>query len=266
MDVVHLPPEVDGAERAFTALRTLLERDGDEIAAMVVEPLVQGASGMRMYDAELLREARALTRKHGVLLVFDEVFTGYGRTGSMWAADRAGVSPDMLCTAKGFTAGILPMAATLVTDELFRGFLGDPERAFYYGHTYCGHALGAAVAREVLKVFRDEEIIAGSRAKAQKITQMFERLGKLPGVHQARSLGMIGALDLGGAEALDVERDGGYLDESGWRVYEEALARGAYLRPLGNVVYTCPPLNIPDADLDELLAVIEASVNAVLAT
>ena len=265
MDVVHVPPEGDGAERAFLALQTLLERDGDRIAALVVEPLVQGAGGMRIYDAELLREARELTRKRGVLLVFDEVFTGYGRTGTMWAAERAGVSPDMLCTAKGFTAGILPMAATLVSEELFRGFLGSPERAFYYGHTYCGHALGAAVAREVLQVFRDENVIETSRPKARRIAETFERLGKLPGVERARSLGMIGALDLGTEGVLDVENDGGYLQESGWRVYEEALTRGAYLRPLGNVVYTCPPLNIDDADLDELLATIEASVTAVVA-
>lgn len=264
MDVVHVPPESNGPERAFGALRTLLERDGSKIAAMVVEPLVQGAGGMRVYESELLREARALTHAHGVPLVFDEVFTGYGRTGAMWAAERAGVNPDMLCTAKGFTSGILPMAATLVTDELFRGFLGDPDRAFYYGHTYCGHALGAAVAREVLKVFREENVIEGSIPKASRIKAAFDRLGELPGVSRSRSLGMIGALDLGSSVAIDVENDGGYLQESGWRVYEEALARGAYLRPLGNVVYTCPPLNIADSDLDELLSIIEASVQAVV--
>lgn len=267
MEVVHVEPSAGGAERAVHALSQLLEAEGEQIAALVVEPLVQGAGGMIVYNAELLRVARELTRKHGVLLVFDEVFTGYGRTGTFWAADQARVEPDMLCTAKGFTAGVLPMAATLVTDELFNGFLGAPDRAFYYGHTYCGHALGAAVAREVLNVFREEQVLAGVVKKAARISAAFEGLRSVPGVSNPRSLGMMGALNLGTA-GLDVEADGcapadGYLAQAGWRVYEEALALGAYLRPLGNVVYICPPLNIPDEDLDQLLSIVDQAVRAV---
>jgi len=192
-----------------------------------------------------------------VLLVVDEVFTGYGRTGPMWASEHAGVLPDILCTAKGFSGGMLPMAATLATERVFRAFLGDPERAFYYGHSYAGNPLGAAVAREVLAIYRDERILERAAPKAQRIAEAFRSLGDLPGVVRTRSLGMMGALDLAASAS--------YLGGAGWRVYEEARRRGAYLRPLGDVVYIAPPLNIPDDDLDELLGIVGESVRAAMA-
>ena len=242
----------DGYDAAFAALAELLERSPGEVAAVVLEPRVQGAAGMRMYDAAYLRRARALCDEHGALLVIDEVFTGYGRTGPMWACEAAGVAPDLLCVAKGFTGGMLPMAATLVTDRIFDAFLGAPDRAFYYGHSYCGNPLGAAVAREVLAVLRDEHILARAAPKAARIAAAFAELGAIPGATRPRALGMIGALDL---------RPGaGYLGELGWRAYAEARRLGAYLRPLGDVVYIAPPLNIPDADLEELLDIVRRSV------
>lgn len=254
MECVHVPPVADGHERAFAALAEVLETGSDEIAAVVLEPLVQGAAGMRVYDAELLKQARDLTARHDVFLVLDEVFSGYGRTGRMWASEHAGIAPDLLCTAKGFTGGMLPMAATLATDRIFQGFLGEPARAFHYGHTFCGNPLGAAVAREVLAVYRDEQIVENTRAKARMVADAFAGMRGLPGVVETRSFGMIGALDLAG--------DRGYHERAGWRVYAEALRRGAYLRPLGNVVYITPALNISDADLAELLAIVAESVKA----
>jgi adenosylmethionine-8-amino-7-oxononanoate aminotransferase len=150
---------------------------------------------------------------------------------------------------------MLPMSATLATERIFEGFLGDAERAFYYGHTFCGNPLGAAVAREVLHVFDDEQILARARPKARRIAAAFHSMESLPSVANTRSIGMIGALDLAG--------DAGYLADAGWRVFDEARKRGAYLRPLGNVVYITPALNIPDADLDELLATVRGSIEAV---
>jgi adenosylmethionine-8-amino-7-oxononanoate aminotransferase len=242
--------------RAFDALERLLAEGSDTIAAVVLEPLVQGAAGMRMYDASYLRHARALCDKHDVLLVIDEVFTGYGRTGPMWACEAAGIGPDLLCTAKGFTGGVLPMSATLASRRVFDAFLGSPERAFYYGHSFCGNPLGAAVAREVLAVLREERILENAAPKAARIREAFTSMeSRIDGVSHARSLGMIGALDLSGA---------GYLGELGWRVYAEARRRGAYLRPLGDVIYVAPPLTIPDADLEELLSIVEESVRAAL--
>jgi adenosylmethionine-8-amino-7-oxononanoate aminotransferase len=221
---------------------------------VIVEPIAQGAAGMRFYAPEFLRALRQLTRDHDVFLICDEVFTGYGRTGPFWASEHAELAPDLLCTAKGFTAGMLPMAATLASERIFSGFLGNAERAFYYGHTFCGNPLGAAVAREVLRVFADERVLEVAAGKAQRIARAFERFRELPGVSETRSLGMIGALDLQGAQ--------GYLEPKGWRVYREALRRGAYLRPLGNTIYITPSLNIPDAELDELLGIVEESVRA----
>jgi adenosylmethionine-8-amino-7-oxononanoate aminotransferase len=220
----------------------------------VVEPVLQGAAGMRSYDPAFLTAARELCDRHDVFLIFDEVFTGYGRSGPMWAAQHADVSPDLLCTAKGFTGGLLPMGATLATPRIFEGFTGLPARAFYYGHTFCGHPLGSAVALEVLRVFEEEKILENAKPKAARIAAAFDAMRGLPGVASTRALGMVGALDLAG--------DAGYLARTGWRVYEEALRRGAYLRPLGNVVYVTPSLNIPDPDLAELLAIVRESVEA----
>jgi len=254
MECLRVPAASDGFERAFAALTALLEAHGDQIAAVVLEPMVQGAAGMRMYDAEFLRRARALTAQHDVFLVLDEVFAGYGRTGPMWACEHAGVAPDLLCTAKGFTGGMLPMAATLATRRIFEGFFGGSERSFFYGHTFTGNPLGAAVALEVLRVYEEERVIERAAAKAERIRAAFVRFSELPGVANTRSLGMIGALDLQGRT--------GYLERGGLRVYHEALRRGAYLRPMGNVVYIAPSLNIPDADLDELLGIVEESLRS----
>jgi adenosylmethionine-8-amino-7-oxononanoate aminotransferase len=210
---------------------------------------------MRVYDAELLAELRRVTAEHDVFLVADEVFTGYGRTGTMWACDRAGISPDVMCLAKGFTAGILPMAATVATSRIFDGFRGGPERALYYGHTYCGHALGAAVAREVLKVYAEERVLEQIPAKAARIADTVAELAQLPGVIKPRALGMMGAVQLG--ESDD------YLARGGKRVAALAKSMGVYLRPLGNVVYIAPALNIGADELERLLAVVGECVQAV---
>lgn len=259
LECAHLPspgdPEV-GLERALDALETTVREGADTLAAVVLEPMVQGAAGMRIYDAGYLRRARELCDRHDVFLVADEVFAGYGRTGTFWACDHAGIAPDVLCTAKGFTGGMLPMAATVATERIFQGFLGDAERAFYYGHTFCGNPLGAAVAREVLRVYDEERILERAKPKAARIAEAFAAMGKLPGVVRTRALGMIGALDLEGGA--------GYLADAGWKVFAEARERGAYLRPLGNVVYVTPSLNVPDEDLDALLAIARESVEVVV--
>jgi adenosylmethionine-8-amino-7-oxononanoate aminotransferase len=258
LECIHVPPPRDPetADRCFEELERRVAAHADELAAIVFEPVVQGAAGMRIYDAEFLGHARRLCDRHDVFLVLDEVFTGYGRTGPMWAGEHAGVVPDMLCTAKGFSGGMLPMAATVTTERVFDGFTGDAERAFYYGHTFCGNPLGAAVALEVLRVFDDEKILERLVPKAARIAAAFQSMASLSSVADVRSIGMIGALDLAG--------DAGYLADAGWRVFEEARARGAYLRPLGNVVYVTPSLNISDRDLEQLLEIVRESVEAAM--
>ena len=259
LECLHVPSPGDAGAyaQAFEALARTLREGADSIAAVVLEPLVQGAAGMRIYDPGYLRLVRDLCTEHDVFFVADEVFTGYGRTGRMWACDHAGVSPDLLCTAKGFSGGMLPMAATLATNRIFEGFLGGAERAFYYGHSFCGNPLGAAVAREVLRIYEDEKIVEGVQPKAAQIAAAFAEMASLPGVARTRALGMIGALELEGG--------GGYLADAGWRVFAEARRRGVYLRPLGNVVYVAPGLVATEPELAELLRVTRESVAAAVA-
>ncbi|NUO51060.1 MAG: adenosylmethionine--8-amino-7-oxononanoate transaminase [Polyangiaceae bacterium] len=254
MDVVFVAPPAadepaDGPLHA--AARAFLDEHAKDIAAVVVEPIVQGATGMRLNPPSFLRALREVCDAHDIVFVADEVFTGYGRTGTFWAVEQADTVPDIICTAKGFSGGMLPMAATLASERIFEAFLGPPEIAFYYGHSFCGNPLGARVALEVLRVFEDERILEGVVPRAAKIASAFAELGTVPGCSGARSRGMIGAIDLGG---------GGYLGGAGWRAHEKARELGAYLRPLGDTVYIAPPLNIPMDDLDELLAIVRTSV------
>ncbi len=251
-DTVHVDT-ANGFERAFEALHRELKESGDTIAGVVVEPLIQGASGMRMYPPALLKALREATLAADTLLIADEVFTGYGRTGSFWAVEQANISPDLLCTAKGFSGGTLPMAATLATERLYDGFRGGKDRALMHGHSFCGNPLGAAVAREVLAIYRDEDVLGQVSKKAKQIAHAFEAMGTLPGVTATRALGMVGACEMGAAS---------YFGQRGWQVFEEAKKRGAYLRPLGNTVYVAPPINIPEADLTQLLAILHDAIAA----
>ena len=260
-DCVHVPSPAghastarDAYGRAFDAISRVVREGRDTLAAVVVEPVVQAASGMQVYDPSYLRELRTLTQECDVLLIADEVFSGYGRTGPMWACNHAGITPDLFCLGKVF-ASLLPMGATLATERVFDAFRGGKERALYYGHTFCGNPLGAALAREVLAIFRDEAILDQVARKSRRIETAFARIASLPNVERVRNIGMIGAADLRDAGA-------GYLAGAGWRVYEEARRRGAYLRPLGNTVYVCPPLTIEDVDLEALLAIVEESIVA----
>ncbi len=248
-------PEPDAYERAFREMIDLLAREKDSIAAVVVEPIVQGSSGMRIYEPRFLRDLRKACTDYGVYLVVDEVFAGYGRTGKMWALEHAGIEPDVMCIGKAFTS-IIPMAATLVTPAIYDAFRGGKERALHYGHTFCGNPIGAALAREVLAIYRDEKIVEQAAEKGKIVAEAFDRIAKLSDVIRTRHIGMIGAADLKPSVAS------GYLDPRGWRFYEEALKRGAYLRPLGSTVYVAPPLTIDEKDLRALLEIVEAAILA----
>jgi adenosylmethionine---8-amino-7-oxononanoate aminotransferase len=259
-ECVRAPFPEDGAyARAFEAIAAVVKRDRDSLAAVVVEPIVQGAAGMRTYAPELLAALRELTHENDVLLIVDEVFSGYGRTGRMWASDHARITPDVMCVGKAFSA-IVPMGATLVTDEVWDAFRGGKDNTLFYGHTFCGNPIGAALAREVLAIYEEERVVEGTRAKAARIAATFARIAELPFVERVRTLGMIGAADLSAGAS-----SGGYLGDAGWRVYEQARRRGAYLRPLGDTVYVCPPLTIDDRDLEALLGILEESLRAALA-
>lgn len=276
------PPPLDEPEDgpSYLAVERLVRERAAELAGIVVEPLLQGATGMRLHAPAFLRHLREIADEHGLLLIADEVFTGYGRTGTMWAIEQAGVRPDLLCTAKGFSGGVLPMAATLATDAVYQAFYDAPEKTFFHGHSFCGNPLGARVALEVLAVMRDEGVLEGIAERSARIRASFERMGQHAATTNPRAIGMVGAIDLvdpRAREATEEPSEGdddekvpwserpGYLGQAGWRVHEAARQRGVYLRPLGDVVYVAPPLNIGLAELDELLGLVEESLRVALA-
>ncbi len=255
-DVTRPPgPAGDDWHPVFENLLALISKEADEIAGVIVEPMVQGAAGMRMYPAELLRELREATERADTFLIADEVFTGFGRTGPMWGSRHAGVTPDLLCTAKGLSGGVIPFAATLATDRVYDGFRGDKTRALMHGHTFYGNPLGASVAREVLAIYRDEQVLEGAKPKARRLAERIAGMSEIAGVSAPRALGMCAAFEVGAP---------GYMGTVGWSISDQALELGAHLRPLGNTVYVVPPLNIGNGELEQLLDIVRESTERVL--
>jgi len=233
-------------------LAGILEREGDRVAAVVVEPMVQAAGGMIVWPVEFLLEVRNLTRKLGIPLIADEVFTGFGRTGKLFACEHGPVSPDIICLSKALTGGYLPLAATLCTTEIYRAFLGkDSGRTFYHGHSYTGNALACAVALESIRLL--EETLATGRLRdlERLFAARMEGLRGIPCVRNVRGIGVLAALD------VVPEGRGGYLDPIGPKLYQEFLARGVLLRPLGNVLYFLPPYVITDEDAHRVFDTLE---------
>ncbi|MCU0661697.1 MAG: adenosylmethionine--8-amino-7-oxononanoate transaminase [Myxococcota bacterium] len=246
-------------EVAFEAARTIIDERADEMAAVIVEPLVQGAAGMLMYPAEYLTGLRRLTEERDVLLIDDEVFMGYGRAGSFLAQHQAGIEADIVCLAKGFSGGVLPMAATVVTDRVFDAFLGGPATTLWYGHSFTGNPLGAAVALEVLAVLEDERILENLGPRACALDAGLARISVHPLVRDSRRTGVVAAftLDPGGESHAD------YLSDLGWKLSAAARRRGALVRPLGNVVYFVPPLNAAVEDIETLFDITDAALREV---
>lgn len=241
-------------------LEALLQKHHREVAALVLEPLMQGAAGMAMQPAGYVRGVRELTKKYNVLLIADEVAVGMGRTGKMFACEHEGVTPDLLCLAKGLTGGYMPVAATLTTTEIWQAFLGDyaTDRTLYHGHTFGGNPLGCAVALASLDVFEEEQTLANLQPKMARLAEHLARIGQHPHVGNARQCGLIGAVDL----LQDKATLQGYpgAERRGHRACQHALKQGVWLRPLGNVVYIMPPLAITLDELDRICLAAEAGI------
>lgn len=252
------PEQPDFEDAAFAALEQALEPRASEVAAVVVEPLVQGAAGMRMHSPAWLRRVRALCDAHGVLLIADEVFVGFGRTGTLFACEQAGITPDFLCLSKGLTAGFMPFAATMTTERIYDGFRGGPERTFFYGHSYCGNPLGCAAAHAVLDAFEQDDVLGNVAARGAQLDAWLARVATRDHVAHVRRTGLVAAVQFAEGDRSN------YLARTGWNVYEEALRRGAYLRPLGNVTYFVPALTIRETELAGLLEIADASIEAAL--
>ncbi len=256
-DVLRAP--VPASERevpgALAALEALLDRAGDEVAAVIVEPIVQAAGGMRIHPASFLRGVRAATRERGLPLVADEIFTGFGRTGRMFACEHAGVAPDLLCLSKGLTGGYMPLAATLASEEIYAAFLSEERgRAFFHGHSYTANALACAVARASLALFAESNCLGRIAELARLFARRLELISALPGVARVRGIGALAVVEL---EAPAGERVTGYLDARGPRLAQEFLDRGVLLRPLGNVIYFLPPYAITDDECHRVFDILE---------
>ena len=231
------------AVRCAQALDRHLERHHGKTAAVILEPLVQGAAGMAMYDAEYLRQARASCDRYDVHLIADEIMTGFGRTGTFFAHEQADITPDFLCLSKGLTGGYLPLAAVLTRDEIYARFYDDETtRGFLHSHSYTGNALACSAALGTLDIFDEDDVIAGNRAKARSMNARFERLPQHPRVRDFRNTGMIWAFEIDSDDP-----------EIGRRVHLAALEREMLLRPIGATVYFMPPYVISDEE-QEMLA------------
>lgn len=239
-------------------MEQILTAHGEEVAAVILEPLVQGAGGILVHPPGYLAVVRELCDRHGALLICDEVATGFGRTGTMFACEHEDVSPDFLCIAKGITGGYMPLAATLTTEAVYEGFLGAAEefRTFFHGHTYTGNPLACAAALANLDVFESERTIERLQPKIALLGELLEGVAAMPEVSEIRSRGFMVGIDLGDHDpALRI----------GHRVTTEARERGAIVRPLGNTVVLMPPLSISARELRDLVAITAESITAAVA-
>lgn len=267
---VRLPPpgmpdatgRVPSLGESLGVLEGLLTAHGHEIAALVMEPLVQMAGGIIVHPPGYLRGVRELTRRHEVLLILDEVATGFGRTGTLFACEQEEVAPDFLCLAKGLTAGYLPMAATLTHGCIWDAFLGSHSagRAFYHGHTYGGNPLAAAVGLASLEIFEAEKVLDRLPAKIERLATHAARLAMLPGVGAVRQCGLVAGIELVADKATG--RHHPAHEQRGRQACEAARKHGALLRQLGDVVVLMPPLCVSEAELDCLAVAAEAGIIA----
>lgn len=229
----------------------ILAREGEGVAAVIVEPMVQGAGGMLIHPPDFLRGVRATTRRAGVPLIVDEVFTGFGRTGRFFACEHATVEPDLLCVSKALTGGYLPLAATLATAEIYESFLSDDSgKALLHGHSYTANPLACAVALESLRLFDENRCLERVRELEGRFRDGLAGLAGLPAVARVRGLGGIAAVE------LRPRGPAGYLSEAGPWLYERFLERDLLLRPLGDVVYFLPPYVIDDREVAGVFAAI----------
>ncbi|MET0752100.1 MAG: adenosylmethionine--8-amino-7-oxononanoate transaminase [Pyrinomonadaceae bacterium] len=227
-------------------LEKIFAENAGEIAAMIIEPMLQGAGGMIVWKKEFLAKARELCDKYNILLIADEVLTGFGRTGKMFACEHAGILPDLMCLSKALTAGYLPLGVTLATEEIYEAFFSDDRaKTFFHGHSFTANPLSCAVAVASLELFERENSLEKVAFINQKFESFFPKLLELKCVSEVRVIGAIGVVELNTGD--------GYLAEIGPKLYQEFLKRNVLLRPLGNVLYFMPPYVISESEIDWVL-------------
>ncbi|MDR3157104.1 MAG: adenosylmethionine--8-amino-7-oxononanoate transaminase [Lactobacillales bacterium] len=249
----------------FVFAQEIFKKHGKKTCAMIVEPLLQGSAGMRMYPPLYLEKLRRLCDEYEVLLIADEIATGFGRTGKMFAFDHTDVSPDIMCLSKGLTGGFMPMSLTVTTDKIYRAFYGEYERhiAFMHSHTYAGNPLGCAAACGVLDVLENENILEFAGERSSYLTKKLEDvLLSHKNVGEIRHLGLIHAIEL--VADKETKKALNSSKRVGYQIYKKALHLGLILRPLGDVLYFNPPLIITEDEIDEAVSKCFAAIEMVL--
>ena len=244
---------IEAAQEALNTLQEVLEAKADEIAALILEPLIQGAGGMHMYHAEYLSGARALTQKYDVHLIADEIMTGFGRTGKMFACEHADISPDFMTLSKGLTGGYLPLSVVMTTEEVYSAFYCDYNeyKAFLHSHSYTGNPLACSAALATLDLFSQDDVLAENEKKSHYIKEKLKRFSSLKNVKEVRQQGMVAAVELQGYDTKE---------RIGLKIYTYGLEQGVLLRPLGNVIYFMPPYIISNEEIDRMMDVAYAGI------
>lgn len=260
-EVTDSSPGECGLE-CLNEMEKILSAHRGEVAAVILEPMVQGAGGMIVFPKGYLSGVRELCTRHGVLLVADEVATGFGRTGRMFACEHEGVSPDILCLSKGITGGYLPLAATLTTEEVFDAFLGEYRelKTFFHGHSYTGNPLACACGIASLEIFEKEKTLEKMAPKAEMLRRWLGKLSAHPHVGEARGLGLMAGVEIVAEKAT--KRPYPWEEKMGVRACRAARDKGVLVRPLGNVVIIMPPLSISEENLARMLEVMEEAIEA----
>ena len=249
---IQTPVPIDKSNKAtniaLLALEKILQKEGNKISAFIIEPLIQGAGSMHMYSPDYLKGARELTKKYNVHLIADEIMTGFGRTGTMFACEQANITPDFMLLSKGLTGGYLPLSVVLTTNKVYNAFYCDysENKAFLHSHSYTGNPLACSAALATLDIFEKNNIIEKNREKSKYILKKLERFKKLKNVDNIRQTGMVSALTIKGYKPND---------RIGLQVYKYALQKGVLLRPLGDTIYFMPPYVITYNELDKVFEV-----------
>lgn len=249
----------------FESAEAAFEKFGKETAAVIVEPILQGAAGMRIYPAEYLRKLRKLCDEYGVLMIDDEIAAGFGRTGKLFAIEHAGISPDILCTSKGLTGGYLPMSITITTEQIYDAFYDDygKHKAFVHSHTYAGNPIGCAAALAVLRIMKRDHILEKAAETGVYLHERLEEaLGDHPNMGEIRHIGLINAMEL--VEDRATKKPFDPARRIGWQIFRRAMARGLVLRPMGDVIYFNPPLTLDRETADKAVELCREAVEDVL--
>jgi len=248
---------IESAKEALLHLESVLEKEADKIAALILEPLIQGAGGMHMYHPAYLVGARRLTKKFDVHLIADEIMTGFGRTGKMFACEHADISPDFMTLSKGLTGGYLPLSVVMTTNEVYNAFYCDYNdyKAFLHSHSYTGNPLACSAALATLEIFEEEKVLCENAKKSAYIARKLEKFKILKNVKSIRQQGMVAAVELDGYDAKE---------RIGLHIYQYGLKEGVLLRPLGNVIYFMPPYIITYAQIDKMMEVAYSGIEQLL--